>query len=494
MHVNPLEKRRGGILLHITSLPGRWENGDIGQEAYNFIDFLADSGISVWQTLPIGPTHHDHSPYNCFSAMAGNSQLISIDAIVNAGWLSSDEVEQQLSSNTSPAKRRHLLLEKAYQTFYRQADLTEKEEFTNFIDNEKHWLTDYSLFRAIKQRYNDLPWIEWPAPLRDRNLNALNKQQHELHKEIAQIQFEQFIFCKQWQSLKQYANSKGILLFGDIPIFVSHDSADVWLHRQCFQLNEDGTAITVAGVPPDYFSETGQRWGNPHYNWEFMEQNGFSWWIERISSQLKFHDILRIDHFRGFESYWAIPAEEETAINGKWIKAPGEKLFKKLQQHFGRLPFIAEDLGVITSEVDALRKEFNLPGMKILQFAFDSGADNPYLPHNHEQNSAVYSGTHDNNTTCGWYNSLSFEQQQHIQEYLGFPQEPMPWPIIRCTFASVAKLAIIPMQDALMLNEEHRMNTPGTCEGNWLWRFKWEQFDSGLVNRLKQIIQAYGRI
>ncbi|MCF6235137.1 MAG: 4-alpha-glucanotransferase [Gammaproteobacteria bacterium] len=492
-HHDPLEKRRGGILLHITSLPNRWENGDLGSEAYHFIDFLVDSGMSIWQTLPLGPTHKDHSPYNCFSAHAGNTQLISLDALIDAGWLSSNEVEQQLASDTSAEERRQQLLKKAFHCFQKKADAASHSMLTDFINDEKHWLVDYALFWVIKQKHHGLSWIEWPTPLRDRNPNALLELRHELHEEIAQTQFEQFLFFNQWKSLKHYANKKGILLFGDIPIFVSHDSADVWVHRECFQLTPEGQPDIVAGVPPDYFSETGQRWGNPHYRWSFMEKSGFSWWVERIETQLKLYDIMRIDHFRGFEAYWSIPANEETAINGHWVKAPGQALFKKLQEHFGALPFIAEDLGIITDEVDALRKEFRLPGMKILQFAFDSDANNPYLPHNHETDSAVYSGTHDNNTTCGWYNALSFDQQQHIQEYLGFPQEVMPWPIIRCAFASVAKLAIIPMQDILMLKEEHRMNTPGTCEGNWLWRFNWEQLDNNTPKHIKQMVKNYNR-
>ncbi len=489
----PLEKRRGGVLLHITSLPNRWENGDMGSEAYHFIDFLADSGLSVWQTLPLGPTHQDRSPYNCFSAHAGNTRLISLDALIDAGWLSSSEVEQQLASDIAPETVRQQLLKKAFHCFHEKADAASHRLLTDFINDEKHWLTDYALFWTIKQKHHGLSWIEWPKPLRDRNPNALLELRHELHEEIAQTQFEQFLFFNQWKSLKHHANKKGILLFGDIPIFVSHDSADVWVHRESFQLTPDGQPDTVAGVPPDYFSETGQRWGNPHYRWDFMEKNGFSWWIERIETQLKLYDIMRIDHFRGFEAYWSIPANEETAINGHWVKAPGRALFKKLRKHFGTLPFIAEDLGIITDEVDALRKEFKLPGMKILQFAFDSDANNPYLPHNHETDSVVYSGTHDNNTTCGWYDALSIEQQQHIQEYLGFPQEAMPWPIIRCAFASVAKLAIIPMQDILMLKEEHRMNIPGTSEGNWLWRFNWEQLDTNTPKHIKQMIENYNR-
>ena len=492
-HPDPLKDRRAGILLHITSLPSRWENGDMGPQAYHFIDFLADSDISVWQTLPLGPTHEDRSPYNCFSAMAGNTQLISIDALIDAGWLTCSEVEQQLASDIPPQQRRQQLLKQAFHSFHQKADAATHSLLTDFINDEKHWLTDYALFWAIKQKNHGRSWIEWPTSLRDRNPSALLDLRHELHNQIEQIQFEQFIFFSQWRSLKQYANNKGILLFGDIPIFVSHDSADVWVHRECFELNNRGEPDIVAGVPPDYFSETGQRWGNPHYRWDFMEKNGFSWWIERITTQLRLYDIIRIDHFRGFEAYWSIPAREETAINGHWVKAPGQALFKKLLQHFGTLPFIAEDLGVITSEVEALRKEFKLPGMKILQFAFDSDANNPYLPHNHEIDSAVYSGTHDNNTTCGWYNALPKQQQQHIQEYLGFPKEAMPWSIIRSALASVAKLAIIPMQDILMLDEKHRMNTPGTCEGNWNWRFHWEQLDNNTPKRLKKMIEIYNR-
>ena len=355
-------------------------------------------------------------------------------------------------------------------------------------------MNDYALYQALRTQHKNAAWWQWPAPIRDRTAKALTQARKQLAEHIEQARFEQFLFFRQWAALKNYANTRGVLLFGDLPIFVAQDSAEVWAQREYFAIDDRGQALTVAGVPPDYFSETGQRWGNPHYRWDRMQSDGFSWWVARLRTQLELYDLLRIDHFRGLEAYWEIPAEEQTAINGRWVRAPGEELFEALHQHFDPLPLIAEDLGVITPEVDALRRKYGLPGMKILQFAFDGGADNPYLPHHHVRNSVVYTGTHDNDTTLGWFGALSAEQRENVIKYLGAAAEPpMPWPLIRAALASVARLAIVPMQDVLALSAEHRMNMPGTTKGNWSWRFEWTQLPEGLAGRVREMARMYGR-
>lgn len=482
----PLQQRQAGILLHPTSLPGPWYCGDLGSEAWHFVDFLAAAGQRVWQILPLGPTHDDMSPYQSLSAHAGNPQLISIEALQAQGWL-----EGGITPDPRPEAKAPLIA-RAWQGFNVRADDGARAELRRFID-ASHWLEDYALFRIIKQVEQGRGWNEWPAPLRDREPAALAALRESHGDELAAIRFEQFVFEQQWQALKRHANGKGITIFGDMPIFVAHDSADVWAQRQCFDLDESGRPTVVAGVPPDYFSATGQRWGNPHYDWEWMEADGFSWWRQRLEGQLRLFDLVRIDHFRGFEAYWEVPVHEETAINGRWVKAPGDALFAALQERFDPLPVVAEDLGTITPEVTELRTKYALPGMRILHFAFDGSPDNPYLPHNHDVNSVVYTGTHDNDTTLGWYASLPEPVRQTMNEYLGQPGEAMPWPLIRAAYASVARLAIVPLQDVLELDGEHRMNTPGTTVGNWQWRFRWEQVAPDRAPRLLRLTELYRR-
>ena len=484
---SPLQQRQAGILLHPTSLPGPWHCGDLGVEAYHFVDFLVAAGQRVWQILPLSPTHDDLSPYQSLSAHAGNPELISIETIAAHGWLDGEVVP----SNTPHAKG--ALIRRAWQGFCVRADDAARAELQLFLENQRHWLDDYALFCVIKQVKKGRGWSEWPAPLRDRKANALQAIRDDHADDLAVICFEQFLFYRQWHALKQYANSKGILLFGDMPIFVSQDSADVWAQRNCFDLDENGQPLVVAGVPPDYFSATGQRWGNPHYDWEWMESDGFSWWRQRMEGQLELFDLVRIDHFRGFEAYWEIPAHEETAINGRWVKAPGDALFASLQKNFDPLPVVAEDLGTITPEVNALRKKYALPGMKILQFAFDGSPTNPYLPHNHGRNCVVYTGTHDNDTTLGWFISLDEKARGVVMEYLGQPAEAMPWPLVRAAYASVARLAMVPLQDVLALDGDHRMNTPGTTSGNWQWRFSWDMVPQDLAARLRRMTELYRR-
>ena len=480
-----LSERRAGVLLHPTSLPGAQDPGGPGNEARHFIDFLQSSGLTVWQTLPLGPTHADHSPYQCLSVHAGNIVLINLDDLVERGWL-------------KQSMRNALLLQdclvEAHAEFKKVAQIHEKQAYQAFKHGHSYWLPDYSLYQAIRQIVGYTPWFEWPQALRDREPEALNDFSMRHADLIEQACFEQYLFFSQWLALRDYANERGILLFGDMPIYVAHDSADIWANRGLFTLDEVGAMDVVAGVPPDYFSETGQRWGNPLYRWDVLKQKNYDWWVDRFRTQLELFDIIRLDHFRGFEKYWEIPAGSETAINGHWVDGPGEELFKALERVFGELPLVAEDLGIITPEVDALRLQFGFPGMKILQFAFEGGPDNPYLPQNHEPLSVVYTGTHDNDTTLGWYASCSSELQQVIREYLGNLEDEMPWPLIRAALESAAVLAIIPMQDLLALDSEQRMNTPGSVGGNWRWHFDWDQVPDALPTRLRTLLAQAGRI
>lgn len=485
---DPLARRRAALLLHPTSLPGGVGNGDLGPEAYRFVDFLAAAGITAWQTLPLGPTHEDGSPYQALSVHAGSPRLISLDLLAQQGYL-----EPAGSIQLDPLAYRLRRLAEARKTFHARASDEEQGAYEAFCREQAHWLEDYVFYQGIRESQGQQPWWLWPQPLRDREPGALEEAKERLADRVDQYCFEQFCFFRQWHALKAYANERGILLFGDMPIFVAHDSAEVWAKRHYFALQPDGQPRVIAGVPPDYFSETGQRWGNPHYDWAAMSENGFAWWVERMRTQLELFDWVRVDHFRGFEAYWEIPADAATAIDGHWVKAPGDALFGRLREVFGTLPLVAEDLGLITPEVDALRRRWHLPGMKVLQFAFEGGPDNPYLPHNHEQDGVVYTGTHDNNTSLGWFQGLSPELQRHVVEYLGHPSEPMPWPLIRTALASVAAVTVLPMQDALALGGEHRMNKPGTTEGNWTWRFTWAQVPLDLAQRLQRMIGLYGR-
>ncbi len=489
---NHLNRRRAGILLHITSLPGAGRCGDFGEEAYNFVRFLHDAGITVWQTLPLGIPHGDGSPYQCMSAHAGNPALISIDWLEKKGWLQRTE-RSEVNYGSGFAIAISGLVRKAFQGFKELATATEKEDFIGFCAEKAFWLDEFALFYALHSKFGGRSWHQWPESLKQRESKAIKEARQRLGDVIDAIKFEQYIFFKQWQELKLFAEQNGVLLFGDIPIFVSYDSADVWANREVFKLDKAGYMSVVAGVPPDYFSATGQRWGNPHYDWEYLLNTDFKWWLERIKTQDELFDILRIDHFRGLESAWEIPAEEETAVNGQWIAAPGHALLKAIDQEYPSLSLVAEDLGIITEEVEALRDDFGLPGMKILHFAFGGGADNPYLPHNCTQNSVVYTGTHDNDTTLGWFNSLNDADKYRVYEYLGFSQTHMPNTLIGTAFASVANLAVIPMQDILCLGGEHRMNTPGTTEGNWQWRFHWNQLGQEHIDRLKHLVDLFGR-
>ncbi|NOQ82333.1 MAG: 4-alpha-glucanotransferase [Methylophaga sp.] len=474
------QQRKTGVLLHITSLP----SGNLGEDAYRFVDFLQESGVSVWQMLPLGPTHSDGSPYQCLSAHAANAQLICLDAVKQQPWANSDK----LTGDTFL-----IILVHAYRQFVERATEFEKAEFTTFCQQQNYWLDDYVMYREIRHLNHTTAWFQWPDDLRDKDPDAIQKIRDERGEALDIRRFGQFLFFQQWHALKNYANERGVQLFGDMPIFVAHDSADVWANPELFTLDKAGEAEKVAGVPPDYFSETGQRWGNPLYRWEKHIDENFLWWQQRVQTQLELFDIIRIDHFRGFEACWEIPASCETAMDGEWVKAPGDALFAQLIKAFGELPLVAEDLGIITDEVTALREKYAMPGMKILQFAFGDDASNPYLPHQHTQDSVSYTGTHDNNTTVGWFEELDDSTKARIYEYLGGSQEAIPWLLIRASLASVSQLSVLPMQDILALDGEHRMNVPGTTEGNWSWKFSWDMIDETCSIRLKNLNELYGR-
>lgn len=485
-----LQRRRAGILLHITSLPGGIGQGDFGHDAYRFIEFLAASGVGVWQILPLCPTHNDLSPYLGLSVHAGNPMLISLDWLLDRGLLTR-EIMTQPAPSTRELRQR--CLQSAYQTFRAQPANHLHKAYAKYCASTA-WLDDFVFYTLLKKINHNSPWWRWKKEWRDHTGEALSALQETHAQDCAAIRFEQFIFQQQWQELRDYAHRHRVLIFGDMPIFVAHDSAEVWAQRDLFALDSAGKAQSVAGVPPDFFSTTGQRWGNPHYDWAAMQANGFSWWIKRIDTELARVDMLRIDHFRGLQAYWSIPAKAETAIEGEWVEAPGEALLQTLQDRFAQLPLIAEDLGTITAEVTALREKFHLPGMKILQFAFDGNPHNPYLPHHHVYDSVVYTGTHDNDSIMGWFASLDKQTQQYVLFYLQQPVESMPWSFITMALESVAALAIIPLQDILALGPGHRMNTPGTEQHNWRWRFSWEMLAPDLAARFRALIILYDRL
>ena len=478
-----LNRRLSGVVLHPTSLPGPQFHGSFGAEAYNWLNWLNLSGFGVWQILPLCPVA-DGSPYNSFSAFSGNPDFIDIAQLKQLGF---PEYKKGVSSKLD----HRTALAQAFFWLQEHPDHPVATEFQNFVD-QTDWLADASLFSVIKQQHSE-HWLQWPAPLKDREPKAIAAFKIQHGKQIKLEQFIQFLFHRQWLDLKRYANDRKILVFGDLPIFVSGDSSDVWANRELYKLHPDGTPEVVAGVPPDYFSETGQRWGNPIYHWPAHLETGFDWWKQRLKHNLDLYDAVRIDHFRGFSAYWEIPADEPTAINGHWVPSPGYELFEALLAERSELPLIAEDLGIITDDVIALRKKYGLPGMKILQFAFDSDGMNPYLPHNHTRDTVIYTGTHDNNTTVGWYKHLASSTKVRIQDYFAQPAEPMPWPLIKSALASPARWAMIPFQDLLELDEQHRMNTPGTTEGNWRWRFDWSQVGEDLANRMKALNHLYCR-
>jgi len=459
--------------------------GVLGVSAYHFVDMLQNCGVKVWQILPLVPTHSDLSPYMGLSVFAGNPRLISLGLLQNWGWLDS-----HLKADDCPRQQVYAQLR---QTLSARND-HDFQDWQNFMRSQSYWLDDFAFFSVLRDIYEHQNWSKWPSQLRDRDADALSAFEQKHQNAIDDVKMQQYVFYRQWSALRKYANDRGISLFGDMPIFVAHDSAEVWAHPDQFDLNDDGTPRHVAGVPPDYFSETGQRWGNPLYRWSQMKADNFSWWHQRVANALELYDLVRIDHFRGFQAFWQIDAAEEYAINGKWIKAPGMALFKSLSKEFEPLPLVAEDLGVITDEVTELRDTFNLPGMKILQFAFDGNPNNPYLPHNCERNSVVYTGTHDNDTTLGWYESLPSHSKTFINSYLGDSGNTMPWQLIRAALASASFMAVIPMQDLMQLGAGYRMNTPGKKDKNWVWRFSWSDLPPGMSERFLNLNKLFARV
>ncbi|MBN3910746.1 MAG: 4-alpha-glucanotransferase [Nostoc sp. NMS1] len=493
--------RSSGILLHPTSFPSRFGVGDLGLEAYRFIDFLKESHQQYWQVLPLGPTGYGNSPYMCYSAMAGNPLLISPEKLQDEGLLSEEDfanlpgfpVEKVDFDQVVPIKIG--LLKKACENFRVNATPIQQKEFEGFCDSKAYWLDNYALFMALKDAHNGASWHTWEAKFVKREPEALAQVEDRLNGDIFYYKFVQFEFFRQWSDLKSYANMRGIDIIGDIPIYVSHDSADVWAHPDIFCLDEEtGVAAQMAGVPPDYFSATGQLWGNPVYNWEELQKQDFKWWVQRFEAMLDYVDIIRIDHFRGFEAYWSVPKGEETAMNGQWVEAPGDAFFEAIRHKLGKLPVLAEDLGVITPEVEALRDKYEFPGMKVLQFAFGSDPGNPFLPFNYPRNAVVYTGTHDNDTTVGWFNSANDNEKQNLWLYLGcISPEGVHWDLIRLALSSIANQAIIPLQDILGLGNEARMNFPSIAEGNWEWRYQAGALREELGDRLKVLTRLNGR-
>ncbi|MFX0124844.1 MAG: 4-alpha-glucanotransferase [Candidatus Hodarchaeota archaeon] len=494
--------RQGGILLHPTCLPGEYGIGDFGSEFFQFINFLGASQQQLLQILPLGPTGYGNSPYQSFSAFAGNPLLISPEKIVDIGLLTSDEISSPKFLTTKVKFDKVIdfkwdLLFQAFTNFKKNLS-SFQTQYEFFVEHQHYWLEDYALFMSIKEAHDFQAWDTWEEPLKRRESSALSSWKKNYDERIEFHKFTQFIFFHQWNEAKQYANKKKISIIGDIPIFVAYDSADVWTNTHLFYLDKHGELEYVAGVPPDYFSETGQRWGNPIYRWDRMKKNGYIWWIQRIKHSFSLVDILRIDHFRGFEAYWRIPADELTAINGKWIQGPGIELFITLKKACGFLPIIAENLGIITPAVDELLQQTGFPGMRVLQFAFgfegEEGIENDYLPHNYIPNTVVYTGTHDNDTTLGWFNTSPEEIQIAVLDYLNSNGEDVVGDLIRLAWSSVAKISLIPLQDLLRLGTEGRMNFPGTESNNWEWRFTWEQLTEKQSNEIAKLSRIYQRV
>ena len=503
--------RSSGILLHPTSLPGRFGIGDLGPQAYAFADFLVACGQSLWQVLPLGPTGYGDSPYACFSAFAGNTLLISPEKLLEDDLLSKNELTEV---DSQPADRvdftrvqesKNRILRKAYEHYQRTTNTEFRSAVETFAEQNASWLDDYALFSALKISHGGAAWNEWESSLSQREPGAVARARDQLGKEIDAQKFFQFLFYKQWFELKSYCNERCVSFVGDIPIFVAQDSADVWTNPEQFKLDTNGVPLVVAGVPPDYFSSTGQFWGNPIYDWDRMLADGFKWWIERVRAALQTVDIARVDHFRGFTACWEIPGGDKTAERGRWVEAPGRALFSAIRSALGELPIIAEDLGVITPDVEKLRDDFGLPGMRILQYAYSSDTKNIDLPHNYHKSIVVYTGTHDNDTTVGWFKNVAGEgstrnsdqisgEREFCMKYLNTDDTEIHWDFIRAVLSSVANTAIVPLQDLLGLGTEGRMNLPNTTEGNWSWRFNEDDLTEDHSQRLRDMTETYGRI
>jgi 4-alpha-glucanotransferase len=489
MSADLYERRRAGVLLHPTSLPGAARVGALGANARRYLETISDAGFTVWQMLPVGPVTADPSPYFARSNHAGNAALIDLEALASAGWIELDAARAGEGDAGYHARK----LVEARAGFRRRASELEKAELTEFRRHNSRWLGPYALYEALKLEHGGKSWAHWPEPLRNRERAALEAAGKRNRAAIEQTVFEQSIFSLQWSALRRQANERGVRLFGDLPIYVAHDSVETWLHRRNFRLDAQGLPTAVAGVPPDYFAADGQIWGNPLYDWDFMRTDRFRWWVARVEAQLERFDWVRIDHFRGLDAGWSVPVGASTARDGSWLPAPGRELLKRLKGVLGGMPLVAEDLGIITAPVVALREEFDLPGMKILQFGFDGSPENPYLPHNHKRSTIVYTGTHDNDTTLGWYRSLDERTRAHVDNYFRCRGEDMPEALIRAALGSVAVLAVVPMQDLLALGSEARMNTPGTSNGNWRWTFDWPELGSDFGARWRGLNRLFAR-
>ena len=493
-------ERRSGILLHPTSLPGD-AIGDLGAQAYRFVDWLASAGQTLWQVLPLVAVDGGGSPYNGLSAFAGNTLLLSADLLVEDGLLDDDEARAPAGFDPSradypgAAEWKDALLRRAHAAFAADASPGLRAGFAEYRERQAAWLDDWCLFRALRDESGGKPWVVWPEPLRERDGYALQAARDRLSAEVERHALGQFLLDRQWGALRRYANGRGIRVIGDIPIFVAHDSADLWAHPELFSLDPAGMPTVVSGVPPDYFSATGQRWGNPLYRWDVLERTGYRWWIDRFRRTLEMVDVARIDHFRGFESYWEVPAEEETALHGRWLPGPGAKLFAAVERELGPLPLIAEDLGIITPAVDALRESLGFPGMRVLQFAFGDDDDpaNPHRPERYPADSVAYTGTHDNNPALGWYRDEASDRARAAL-CQGCDAGDVNWRMIGIVLGSDAALAVIPLQDVLGLGSEARMNTPGSVDGNWLWRFRAGDLTPALAGRLRDLTARTGRL
>lgn len=492
-----MASRSSGLLLHVTSLPGRFGIGDLGPHAHRFVDALAAAGQALWQVLPLTPTGLGHSPYASPSTFAGNPLLLSPDALVEDGWLEPGDLADAPVFPTGRVdfgrviQFKEALLRRAFERA-RAGGLP--GAYAAFCERHAGWLDDYALFSSLQARYGGA-WTGWPLPLARRAPDALAAAREAHAEAIERHRFAQFVFDRQWRRLHTHARASGVAIFGDLPVYVAHDSADVWAHRDLFHLDPDGRPTAVSGVPPDYFSETGQRWGNPLYRWDRMRDAGYAWWTARLARTLDLVDLVRLDHFRGFEAFWAIPADEETAVGGRWVEGPGPGLFEAFERALGRpLPLVAEDLGVITPGVRALMERFELPGMAVLQFAFGDPASE-YLPHNYRRRLAAYTGTHDNDTVAGWWDGLGEDERAFARRYLRLDEtaEPTHWAAIRAALASVAERAVVPLQDVLGLGREARMNVPGQEGGNWAWRFDWADVPDDALARLRDLTELYGR-
>ena len=491
-----LNRRSSGVLLHPTCLPGPNGCGDLGPAAYHFVDWLVKAGQSLWQVLPLNPVGPGNSPYQSVSTFAGSPLLVDLSSMVERGWLGWEPdpgYERRRCDYARVAPRRMERLRTAWQGFSHTAEIAERQELSVFCEENRQWLDDYALFMTLDGMYGGT-WNHWPAEYAQRAPGAIERLRQQQPQDIEFWCFVQWQFMAQWQGLRKYAHSRGIQILGDAPIFIAHHSSDVWANTGQYLLNSDGEPTVVAGVPPDYFSATGQRWGNPLYDWVAMKSDGYAWWRSRLAHQLKCVDLLRLDHFRGFEAYWEVPASEDTAVIGQWRDGPREDFFNALIQALGPLPLVAEDLGLITQEVTDLRLKYGFPGMKILQFAFGDDPGNPYLPHNYQHQTVAYTGTHDNNTAVGWWQDLDRPQREAVLRYLGpDAQTAIHWAMIRCLSQSVARTVIHPFADVLGLDGRHRMNIPGQAQGCWEWRFEWSQVADAAAAELAQITHAHGR-